>query len=260
MTKHESSFTGEHAIQPHQFFGIRILGSFRASGFGLRASFVIAIALLCSGHAWSQTLTNAATITNSLPTESAALPSLEEKARKWAFSASVYGYLVPDDQSYAQPTVTADRDWLHLEARYNYEALKTGSTWIGYNFSGGEKLEWEFTPMLGGVFGDFTGIAPGYKGTVRWWKLELYSEGEYLFDPGDSSGNFFYNWSELTLSPVDWLRVGLVTQRTHAYQSDREIQRGLLVGFSVRRLDFTTYVFNPDESKPTWVLALGLYF
>ena len=88
----------------------------------------------------------------------------DEKA--WSFSASATTYIVPDDQDYVQPTFTADRGWLHLEARYNYENLETGSVWIGYNFSGGEKLEWEFTPMLGGVFGDTTGIAPGYKVSV----------------------------------------------------------------------------------------------
>ena len=60
-------------------------------------------------------------------------------------------YLVPDSRDYVQPTITADRDWLHLEARYNYEDLDTGSAWVGYNFGGGEKLAWEFTPMLGGV-------------------------------------------------------------------------------------------------------------
>ena len=100
----------------------------------------------------------------------------------WSFSASAYTYIVPDDGNYVQPTFTADRGWLHLEARYNYEALDTGSAWVGYNFSGGEKLAWEFTPMLGGVFGDITGVAPGYKGSLSWWKLELYSEGEYVFD------------------------------------------------------------------------------
>ena len=168
----------------------------------------------CSAHA-----------TNSAPLAAEA----DEKA--WSFSASVYTYIVPDDRDYVQPTFTADRGWLHLEARYNYEALETGSAWVGYNFSGGEKLAWEFTPMLGGVFGDTTGIAPGYKGSLSWWKLELYSEGEYVFDTGDSSDSFFYNWSELTLAPVDWFRFGLVTQRTRVYQTDRDIQRGLLVGF-----------------------------
>ena len=106
-------------------------------------------------------------------------PEADDKA--WAFSASAYTYVVPDDPAYVQPTVTADRGWLHLEARYNYEALETGSVWVGYNFSGGQKLAWEVTPIVGGVFGDTTGIAPGYKGSLRWLKLELYSEGESVF-------------------------------------------------------------------------------
>ena len=55
--------------------------------------------------------------------------------------------------------------------------------------------------MLGGVFGNTTGVAPGYKGSLSWWKLELYSEGEYVIDAGARSGNFFYNWSELTSRP-----------------------------------------------------------
>ena len=45
-----------------------------------------------------------------------------------------------------------------------------------------------------------------------------------------------------------------------AYKTDRDIQRGLLVGFSYKKVDFTAYVFNPDEDKPTFVLAVGLNF
>ena len=81
-------------------------------------------------------------------------------------------------------------------------------------------------PMIGGVFGDTTGIAPGYKGSLTWRKLELYSEGEYVFDTGSTSDSFFYNWSELTLAPVEWFRFGLVTQRTRVYKTDRDTQRG----------------------------------
>jgi hypothetical protein len=220
---------------------------------GATRSVLVALAL-CASPAFAQTTTNAPGPANSPP------PAIENDTKKWSFSASAYGYLVPDSRDYVQPTITADRDWLHLEARYNYEALDTGSAWVGYNFSGGKKLAWEFTPMLGGVFGDTTGIAPGYKATLSWWKLELYSEGEYLVDTGDSSASFFYNWSELTLAPADWLRFGLVTQRTRAYQTDRDIQRGFLVGLSYRKLSFTTYVFNPDESRPTVVLAVGASF
>jgi len=208
----------------------------------------VALALLVAGAAMGQVTNNA----TDLPAE--------VTTNQWSFSAYVYGYLVPESRDYVNPNFTADREWLHLEARYNYEALETGSAWVGGNFSGGKDLTWEFTPMLGGVFGNTTGIAPGYKGSLNWWKIALYSEGEYVVDTGDSSGNFFYNWSELTLSPCDWLRFGLVTQRTRAYQTDRDIQRGFLVGLSYNKVDFTTYVFNPDESKPTVVVAAGVRF
>ncbi len=189
----------------------------------------LAIAIACmDGAVFAQATPNVpVSATTNTP------PEADEKA--WSFSASAYTYFVPDDRDYVQPTFTADRGWLHLEARYNYEALDTGSAWVGYNFSGGETLAWELTPMLGGVFGDTTGIAPGYKGSLGWRKLELYSEGEYVFDTGSSSDSFFYNWSELTLAPVEWFRFGMVTQRTRVYQTDRDIQRGVLAGFSFKK-------------------------
>ena len=169
----------------------------------------------------------------------------------WEFSVAGYTYFVPEDSNFLQPTFTADRGWLHLEARYNYEAIDTGSAWVGYNFSGGETVTWELTPMLGAVFGATDGVAPGYKGTLGWKKLELYSEGEYVFDAGETADSFFYNWSELTFAPVESFRFGMVTQRTRVYQTDREIQRGLLAGFSFKNLYVAGYVFNPDDEKPT---------
>jgi len=178
----------------------------------------------------------------------------------WSFSASAYAYIVPGDDDYLQPTFTADRDGLHLEARYNYEGLETGSVWGGYNFSMGEKVTFEGTAMLGVAFGATTGVAPAYKATLSWTKLVFYSEGEYLFDTNESSDSFFYAWSELSWAPVDWCRIGLAGQRTKVYRTDREIQRGVLIGFSSERVDFTTYAFNLDERSPTVVMALGFGF
>jgi len=220
------------------------------------ASVALAV-VFASADALAQTTTNTpSSTTQDTP------PAVTEPAddNAWSFSATAYTYMVPDSENYLQPTFTVDRGWLHLEARYNYEALDTGSAWIGYNFSGGETLAWEITPMLGGVFGDTTGVAPGYKGSLSWWKLELYSEGEQVFDTGESSDSFFYNWSEVTLAPVDWFRFGLVTQRTRAYESDRDIQRGLLVGVNYKKLDVGAYFFNPDDEEPTFVISVGLNF
>jgi hypothetical protein len=210
--------------------------------------------LPCLGQTWGQTAAETDETAGASPSAS------EDETAGWSFNASAYAYFVPDSREYVQPTFTADRGWLHLEARYNYENVETGSAWAGYNLGGGGKLAWELTPMLGGVFGETTGVAPGYKGSLSWWKLELYSEGEYVVDVGDSSESFFYNWSELSLAPLDWLRLGLVTQRTKVYQTDFDTQRGFLVGFSVKRVSVTTYLFNPDESTPTFVLAMGVDF
>ena len=182
----------------------------------------------------------------------------EDSENKWSFSGSVYGFLVPDSRDYVNPNFTADRGWLHLEARYNYESLETGSVWVGYNFSIGEKLVFELSPMLGRVFGELTGVAPGYNMSLSYKGFELTSQGEYVVDAGNSSENFFYTWSELTYSPWEWLRAGLVMQRTRAYETSLDVQRGFLVGASYKHVEFTTYVFNLGWTDPTVVLAIGL--
>jgi len=97
-------------------------------------------------------------------------------------------------------------------------------------------------------------------GGSRWWKLVLYSEGEYVFDTSTASDSFFYNWSELSLAPVEWFRIGVVTQRTRAYKAERELQRGLLVGVSYRGKDLSAFVFNPDNGKPLVIIAIAATF
>jgi hypothetical protein len=199
--------------------------------------------------------TSGQTTTSSPPS-----PSPDAAQSAWSFNASAYTYLVPDSENYVNPNFTADRGRLHLEARYNYEAQKAGSLWVGRNFEVGDKLVLAVTPMVGGVFGDLNGIAPGYNLSLSYCKVELSSQTEYVFDLQDRSGNFFYTWSELTYSPVEWFRAGLVVQRTKAYETEFDIQRGLLAGFSYKKLDFTAHAFNFGWTDPTVVLAVAVNF
>ena len=178
----------------------------------------------------------------------------------WDLSASFYGYFIPDESDYLQPTVTADRGWLHLEARANYEGKGAGSAWVGWNLSAGTRVVFDVTPMVGAVFGDIQGVAPGCRSALSWRGLELSSESEYVFDAAGRADWFFYNWSEFTLAPVEWFRFGLVAQRTRAYASAREIQRGFVVGFSLSHLDIAAHVFNPDDAAPTYVLNATVSF
>jgi len=176
----------------------------------------------------------------------------------WTFSALLDGYFVPGEQGYADPIFTADHNWLHLEARYNYEDLNTGSFFVGYNFNlKPQKIDITLTPMLGGVFGRTDGIAPGFELSLTRNKFNFWAGGEYVFDTKDHSGSYFYTWPQLTYTPVDWLHVGLVAQRTQAIQTDT--QGGFLVGLSGKKMEFTSYILDPG-SKPTVVLEVGYNF
>lgn len=185
---------------------------------------------------------------------------VEEPEDQWAFSLSAYTYLIPDERNYAQPTFTADRGRIHFEARYNYEALSTGSAWIGCNLSAGEELALEFTPMVGAVFGDTRGVAPGFRLSLDWKKLSFYSETEYVIDSASQSDNFLYTWLELTYAPWDWLRAGLVAQRTRLQGSSLDVERGLLVGVTWKKMEFTTCVFFPGSEQPTVALGVLVHF
>lgn len=192
-------------------------------------------------------------------TAAAQTPTASPGQDGWSLDVSANTYIVSDSENYLQPAVAADHDWLHLEARFNYEDRDTGSIWLGYNFSFGEEVALEITPMVGAVIGNTAGVAPGYKASLRWRMVDLYSETEYVVDADESTDSFLYTWSEFALAPTDWARFGLAVQRTKVYQTAFEVQRGFFAGFSYQRVEMAAYVFDPDAS-PTVVIAISVGF
>jgi hypothetical protein len=187
-------------------------------------------------------------------------PAKSVAAEPWDYNLAVDAYMVPSEPGYVDPILSADRGWLHLEARYNYENLDTASVWIGRNFSAGKALVLDVTPMIGGVFGRTTGIAPGFEASLTYKKLQLSISNEYVFDTTDKNGSFYYSWPQLTYSPTDWLHVGAVAQHSKAFQTAFDVQRGFLVGVSMRKVNVTAYVFNAGWSEPTVVVECGASF
>lgn len=176
------------------------------------------------------------------------------EASEWNFGIETDLYFT--DPFIFLPIFTADKGNLHLEARYNYEDLKTASAWVGYNIFGGDDFEYLITPMIGGVFGRTNGIAPGLEFTLSISGFELYSESEYLFDFDSKENNFFYNWSDLTYSPTDWLWFGISGQLTKVYDTDLETDRGILLGIAYKNFEFTGYYYNAFTDDGFFMLAL----
>jgi hypothetical protein len=209
---------------------------------------VLAVVVLLTGQILCQEVPSSAAATSSGTTNA------------WEFNLTVDGYIVPNAVSYVDPVLMADRSWLHLEARYNDENLRTGTVWVGYNFTAGKKLVLNVTPMIGGVFGRTTGIAPGCEASLTYKRLEISVTNEYVFDTRSKSGNFYNTWPQFTYSPWGWLQVGLVAERTRAFQTSLDVQRGFLVGVTHKNWESTVYVFNVGFTDPTVVLEVGWNF
>jgi hypothetical protein len=179
--------------------------------------------------------------------------------------SSEWEYGVETDLYFTDPFVflpifIADKGNLHFEARYNYEDLKTASAWVGYNVFGGDEFEYFITPMVGGAFGRTNGIAPGLEFTLSYIGFELYSESEYLFDFESNENNFFYSWTDLTYSPIDWLWFGISGQLTKLYETELETDRGLLLGVEYQNFEFTGYYYHAFTDDDFFMLALTTDF
>jgi hypothetical protein len=176
----------------------------------------------------------------------------------WEFALTAYPTVVQDaDNNYTSAIATGDRGPLHLEARYSYEAVGARSAFVGWNFSGGEKLTWEITPLLGGVWGPLQALVPGVELSLAYKRFDFYLEGEYV-DDGDAP--YTYAWSQLGFSALDWLQIGIAAQRTRIYGDDREIQRGPFAQASWDRFSVGGYWFNPGADDQVFVGSIGVAF
>ncbi len=179
----------------------------------------------------------------------------------WAYSVLGSYYFFRNQKNFMYGLVTAGRGPLYFEGRYNYEDLDCGSLFVGRKFSGGEKLTYDLTPILGAVFGQKQGIAPGVEASAAYGAVDLYIETEYVRYVDVREDSYVYVWSELGFTPFDWLRVGLAGQRTTVYQSDRDIKRGVFAQLILGKATLGFYVFNPDDSDNQYsVFSLGAEF
>jgi len=79
----------------------------------------------------------------------------------WTVSASTTVYFGHTVDVYAVPDITVEYHALHVEGRYNYEALHATSVLLGWHFAfGDDEAGLDVTPMAGYVTGSTNGPAP----------------------------------------------------------------------------------------------------
>lgn len=182
------------------------------------------------------------------------------EASDWELAATGYWNSPRGSADYASGIFAADRGPLHLEARANYEAVHAQSAFVGWTFSGGDAIKFEATPIVGGVTGAVRGAIAGFEASVSSGRFDFYVEAEYVRDRNEREASYTYAWSELGLRPAEWLRAGIVAQRTRIYGGDRELQRGGFAQVSLGEFTLGAYWFNPGSADQIVITSLGIAF
>jgi hypothetical protein len=90
--------------------------------------------------------------------------------------------------------------------------------------------------------------------------LELYTEGEFVFDMKDSENDYFYSWSELTVSPTDWFFAGIAAQRTKVREDASDVEWGPMLGFAHKNIEWAIYAFEPGTDAQTLASSFTVHF
>lgn len=178
--------------------------------------------------------------------------------REVDITVSGYYYSIPRYDDQLVFIGTADVEKWHLEGRYNYEDVRTGAVFGGYTFSTNGWLKADFTPMLGFVFGNSDGVAPGLEMDLSYKKFGFYSESEYMIYYHGYTNNFIYTWNELTYNAFKNFDAGISIQRTLLYETKFDIQRGAFVRYDFWKLSAGVYYFNPFSTANLWIFSLGV--
>lgn len=178
----------------------------------------------------------------------------------WSFYIEGYYYLIPHLNSIPGVTVMANHGTVHLEARYNYEDVRTASFFYGYNFSIGNKFQLTITPMAGFTFGRTTGFVPSLEIDFSNSKFDFYSESEYMIDFTGKEKDFFYTWNELGINLFGSFRAGLVEESTKLFETKLNVQKGFFAGYAIGKFTASFYYFNPFSSKNFFVPSLIVEF
>jgi hypothetical protein len=179
----------------------------------------------------------------------------------WVVGATLQRAIAPGERDTTHGIFTVDRGALHLEGRWNYEAVDAGALFAGWTWRRHGDVSVVFVPMLGVAFGSLRGVVPALKLDVAWRAFDVYVEAEYVRDVEEPDRSLLYAWTELGVSPGGGWRLGAVGQRSRPFSSQRETQRGLFVQFETGPATLGLYLFEPtDPSRRVTVLSVGAGF
>ena len=146
---------------------------------------------------------------------------------------------------------------IYTEMRYNYEDLNTASVYIGKNFSKDSTISYSITPMLGIVFGKFSGGSLALNLELEHKKLFASMQTQYTISKDAAADNFFFAWAEAGYEPVKWFFTGISTQLTKMHTKKLTPEYGVLIGFNIKKISIPIYIFSPLNNNRNFIIGIN---
>lgn len=141
----------------------------------------------------------------------------------------------------------------YIEARYNYEDVKTFSVHFGKPFNI-EELKMEVTPTVGLVFGNFKGYSLGLNTDFSNSIFSGSSENQYCFS--SVNDNFFFSWLKFAASVIKNFNAGASWQYTlDPFTSVFDV--GPMFSFTKGAFELQFFAYNPWKENRYWQFGIS---
>jgi hypothetical protein len=165
------------------------------------------------------------------------------------------------ERSAGEPTTVVPQVWIYfknyyLEARFNYEDLRTFSLYFGKSFYAGKRSTFEITPMIGAVAGNLNGISPGLNVALDHLRFSTYTQTQYTFDLRNSDNSFYWDWTNFSYAVYKNFGIGGSVQVYLPRMGDVSVATGPLVNFKFKHLLLEAFSYDFWKDHPVWALGI----
>ena len=150
-----------------------------------------------------------------------------------------------------------DRKWLHTEIGFCEDDLNTFYAKAGYNFSGGGKLQFRVTPLIGFMVGKSYGLLPGVSLALDYGKFSFTgSSSVIVYSSSKREESYIYGSYELDYSITDFLYAGVSVTRTKIYQTNHTFDPGFGAGLTLAGINLSGYVYDLIVDEPFYAVSI----
>lgn len=151
------------------------------------------------------------------------------------------------------------RDY-YIEARYNYEDVKTVSLYFGRSFEINKKVDFEIIPMIGLVYGNTKGLSPGFNLNFEYKRFHSSTECQYTIDFEDNDYSYFWDWSNFYMRIHENISLGAAIRVNKSKNGDNFVYYSPAVSIEFRSFVIEANAYNFWEKYPLWTLGFEYSF